>query len=510
MIKAITQYLRAFIGSRSGAIAPLFALCSVVLITIVGGAVDYNAAGAKKARLQNALDAGVLAGARSLELTSAPSQIETIIRNYVTSQARIKDPISYTFTIDVNQRTVVARATVNHQTSFLGLIGMNTIPVGAEAASRGGRAYVEVALVLDNSGSMAGSRITTLRTAAVNLTNKVLAAAYAPGDTKVSLVPFSSMVNVGPQNANASWMDGQGQSPIHSENFVTPANRFQLYSRMNGVSWAGCVEARPAPHDVTDTAPTSGNPATLFVPSFAPDEPDEGPPWGFHNSYIGDGGNCQSGHGTNLLAKQRRTCKYNNVTPDVSLSLGTRRGPNQMCDSTAIIPLSSNLATLTTAMLAMQAYGGTNLHEAVMWGWRVLSPGAPFTEGRAYDDPENRKFIVLMTDGQNDIIGINNMNGSMYSAYGYAAAGRLGTTSSSKAVLTDKMDEKTLAACANAKATGIRIYTVGFYVTDPDALKLLRTCASSASMALVANSDADLANAFDEIAGQITRLRLTQ
>jgi hypothetical protein len=35
-------------------------------------------------------------------------------------------------------------------------------------------------------------------------------------------------------------------------------------------------------------------------------------------------------------------------------------------------------------------------------------------------------------------------------------------------------------------------------------------CASGANMILVANSDADLANAFDEIAGQITRLRLTQ
>ena len=34
---------------------------------------------------------------------------------------------------------------------------------------------------------------------------------------------------------------------------------------------------------------------------------------------------------------------------------------------------------------------------------RVISPGAPFTEGAAYDR-RNRKFIVLMTDGFNEVV----------------------------------------------------------------------------------------------------------
>ena len=49
----------------------------------------------------------------------------------------------------------------------------------------------------------------------------------------------------------------------------------------------------------------------------------------------------------------------------------------------------------------MQAKGGTNIMEGVMWGWRVLSPEPPFTEGKAYDDPENDKFLIVMTDGEN-------------------------------------------------------------------------------------------------------------
>ncbi len=195
--------------------------------------------------------------------------------------------------------------------------------------------------------------------------------------------------------------------------------------------------------------------------------------------------------------------------PDQSLANGTRRGPNQLCDSAPILPLTSTRTTLTTAINAMQAYGGTNLHEAMMWGWRVLSPDPPFTEGRAYNDVNNRKFIVLMTDGSNDAIGLNNMNGSFYSAYGFSAAGRLGTTSSNRADIVAKMNEKTLTACANVKAQGILVYTVGFYVTDPTAQSILAQCASNASMALLADSDQALANAFDAIGDQIKRLRLT-
>ncbi len=43
----------------------------------------------------------------------------------------------------------------------------------------------------------------------------------------------------------------------------------------------------------------------------------------------------------------------------------------------------------------------TSIGEGAAWGWRTLSPGAPFTEGRPYGAEENQKVLVLMTDGQN-------------------------------------------------------------------------------------------------------------
>ena len=77
---------------------------------------------------------------------------------------------------------------------------------------------------------------------------------------------------------------------------------------------------------------------------------------------------------------------------------------------------------------SLQAKGGTNMLEGVMWGWRVLSPEAPFTEGKAYDDPDNDKFLIVMTDGENWHQARSNHNKSSYHSFGYASNGRLGTT----------------------------------------------------------------------------------
>ncbi|WP_439572588.1 pilus assembly protein TadG-related protein [Phreatobacter sp.] len=486
----------------------MFALAIIPVLGMVGAAVDYSQASRQKAKLQGALDSATLAATRDLTANSSPEQIKAAIAKTLAAHLNSTTGLTLNVTYDQNQRRVLATASQPQKTYILPVIGISQIPVGATSHSQLGRPYVEVALVLDNSGSMAGQRIEAVRTSAQNLTTKVLDMAYIQGDTRVALVPFSGMVNIGAGNANQAWMDTLGLSPIHSENFSPAGNRFTLYSLMRNVSWGGCVEARPQPHDVTDSTPTVANPATLFVPGFAPDEPDDNN--SFYNDYLSDtGGLCLSlGKNAPLSERQRRICKYTGANPDQSLANGTRRGPNQMCDSRPIVPLTSNRGTLTSNITAMTAYGGTNIHEGVMWGWRVLSPGAPFTEGRPYEDLENRKVIVLMTDGSNDHIGLNNMNNSFYSAYGYSVAGRLGTTSSTKAQLIAKMNERTLLACTNAKAAGMTIYTVAWFVQDQTTRDLLAQCASRADMAIVADSLEALNQAFNHIAGSISRLRL--
>ena len=72
----------------------------------------------------------------------------------------------------------------------------------------------------------------------------------------------------------------------------------------------------------------------------------------------------------------------------------------------------------------------------------------------------------------------------------------------------------TQAACTNAKAAGISIYTIGFSVpSDPidnQGIGLLKGCASAPSQAFVANDSSSLISAFNQIAQSIGALRLTQ
>ena len=196
-------------------------------------------------------------------------------------------------------------------------------------------------------------------------------------------------------------MDTEGQSPVHHENFAAPRSRFQVYDQL-GTPWRGCVEARPAPYDVNDTLPSSSTPATLFVPMFAPDEPDSGNADGgtYPNSYLNDfGGSCPvpeevclswngkktkcNQYGPNPIPRaeaQARMCKYDGASTPSGL------GPNYGCTTAPLMELSSYKEDVKDAISAMGANGSTNIGEGLMWGWRVLSPEAPFTGGRSWSD----------------------------------------------------------------------------------------------------------------------------
>ena len=103
----------------------------------------------------------------------------------------------------------------------------------------------------------------------------------------------------------------------------------------------------------------------------------------------------------------------------------------------------------------MTPRGNTVLPEGLAWGWRVLSPTVPFTQGAAYNDKKWRKVVVFMTDGENDVSnGTNTLNGSVYTSYGYVtttlAKNRFGTTNTNLA--EPALDTKLLTVCSGIKA----------------------------------------------------------
>jgi hypothetical protein len=87
------------------------------------------------------------------------------------------------------------------------VVGFLTLGFNATSTTNWGTSMLRVALVLDNTGSMANyNEIGALKTAANNLFTQLSGLAVNNGDVYISVVPFAVDVNVGTSNVNASWL----------------------------------------------------------------------------------------------------------------------------------------------------------------------------------------------------------------------------------------------------------------------------------------------------------------
>jgi hypothetical protein len=410
-------------------------------------------------------------------------------------------------------------------------------------------------MVLDNTGSMSGSKITALKTAATAATEIIFnAGGSEPDAVKIGLVPFAATVNVGTGFDRAWWMDANAQSPAHhhSHTWNADINRWDLFDELN-VDWAGCVESRAEPHDMEDTPPALGNPSTLFVPYFAADVPGnrnnnwdnsyaDADSWlsdgqwsravnpnnsglislllgtlsGTLRNLLGDGLASSLGLGegdyynSEEAARQAYVGKYyesDNVYGD---------GPNRGCIGQPIFPLSTNESAILDEIDDMVASGNTNVPNGIAWGIRVLSPSQPYAQGVAYGTDDMVKAMIVLTDGENVMSGASNPNRSTYNTYGFIAEGRFGTNSNSSNTLANRLDDKTEDVCDYAKddPRNIRIYTITFQVNDSSTRELMEDCASTREdgtpLYWNSPSTADLNEAFQAIARDLVDLRLSR
>jgi Flp pilus assembly protein TadG len=506
--------LKTFARDQRANVAVTFGLAAVPLVMLVGMGLDIANATRVKTALQNATDSAAISLARQAP-TITDAQVPATAKAYIQANYRDTSQVSVTnASIDRATITATLDAKADVPVAFSQLLGVSSLPITAHAVAKG--LLLEIAVVLDTSGSMSqsagsgGSKINALKSAGDAFLDAMFGASSTSQRVSVSVVPFAASVNVGSSNANAAWIDTTGRSSLHFEDFSdSTKSRWNLISDLNSTSWKGCVISRPTAGDldVTDVAPSSTNGDTLFVPWFAPDEPDNNS--NYANSYIKDTGNggCSASLITLILnslsLKQKNNCKYKNSTKSGA-------GPNYLCDSTPITSLSGNRAVLDPAISSLQAAGNTNIEEGLMWGWRSISPGAPFTQGKPYGAPNNRKVIILMTDGENNLGGNNNSNLSEYSSYGYAVSGHLGSPTNNNSTLTSELNARTLKACANAKAQGILIYTIAFGSGATASQNLLRTCASDPKYYYAPQNSSDLVPVFKNIAQSVNSLRIAE
>ena len=262
---------RKFSADRAGAVILLFGLTLIPILGFVGGAIDYANAYRTRAMLQNALDPAALAVGREVDMGSSNADARQVGMDVLNANLGPDFPRGVNVEFNIHGTVVTATGNLNVNTYILGVLGIDSFPVGSTSTVNISGGTLEVVMVLDNSGSMRGRRLRDLKNAAKRLTQILFRSQRTSQGISIGVAPFAATVNIGNQYANASWMDTTGQSSIHFENFDNNITRFALFNAMRGTSWKGCVEVRPEPHDVTDSAPAGGD--SLFVPYFAPDEP---------------------------------------------------------------------------------------------------------------------------------------------------------------------------------------------------------------------------------------------
>jgi Flp pilus assembly protein TadG len=550
--------VKRFKKDRKGSISVGFAIMGFTLVAGSGIGLDLSLVVAEKARLQAAADGAALsANYQSDGLTA--TAIKVAAENYFDATYMKPAKVSVERSVTVLDGEVTVNATAKMPTVFAPFLGFDEFIFSVMAQTEIGKASFDIALVLDNSGSMAGTKIDTLKTAASDLIETLLDIndiSDRDDRVKIGLVPFTAFVNVGGDKRGAAWLDMEGQSPVHWNNFEVgddgkpdPAafdsaylvngnpSRFTLYDQLENTSWRGCVEARPMPYDVTDDPADSSIPATLYVPGFAPDEPDSYPDNRNGHRYSNDwtdddDGACSWSSGTaadnNVYDQgdsvsrdplelqevaQGRLCKYRNQP--VYYGTGYSRGPNYLCKTQEITDLTTSRTDLLAAVDSMRADGYTNIHQGVVWGWRLLTPQAPFVQGRSPDpaaDEEHRRILIIMTDGANTYQNkYYSHNRTEYNAYGYGTEERLGDGIDSANEIAYAMDDRTELACENAKAyEAMQVYTIAFQVSDTTTKNMLRDCATSPSMAYESNSNSELVTAFAQISKEISKLRLNR
>ncbi len=499
MNKQIKTVLQNYKTDVAGNFAIIFAASALVLLAGVGVAVDASIAQKNKAHLQDTVEALTLVAAR--EGITDPVELQRVADQYfslnfsgaeavnleIVSFAKVGD----TYTVELGNRITP---------QFANLLGVNTLDIRASSSVVYGQRNLDLALILDNTGSMRGAKLAALKTASHNLIDILYASPSAQAGTQIGIVPFASWVNVGRSHGNDAWLDQRGTSPQNGTYFDQNVSRFDLFNTL-GVSWNGCVENRLPPFDIDDSPADPTNPMTLYQPAFSPDMADNR-----RNGYNYVADNTRG----NFMTRLRNTNKYNGNLPR-----GVN-GPSQMVDSSCsdtrreVTPLTNNVRQLKSRINAMYAQGYTNIANGASWGFRLVSPHVPFTQARTYDTTLNQKAMVILTDGAQTMGGARGIFRSGYSPYGFIGEPTLsGETrrldgNTPKAVL----DSKLAQTCAAAKAKGILVYTITFELNDRPTQNLMRNCASSPQNYFDVATAAELTPAFEQIAASLGELRV--
>lgn len=212
---------------RTDATGNTMAMAAAALFPIaglIGGGVDIGRGYMAKARLQQACDAGALAGRRSMtgETMSAADKVQARrLFDFNFPEGTFgTDPFQPVggednprFVDGADPRTVSGYAETTIPTTLMKIFGNDSMTVKANCISQLDVGNVDIMMVLDVTGSMGGSRIQGLRDAVEDFYT-TLGPGGADGSSlnqiRYGFVPYSANVNVGELlfNEDPTWLVG--------------------------------------------------------------------------------------------------------------------------------------------------------------------------------------------------------------------------------------------------------------------------------------------------------------
>lgn len=179
------------------------------MLVMAGLGIDLMRFEMERARLQATLDSAVLAGAGA-PIGSEVQDVQEIIEDYfaknnmsdylhdIDTDGQGEDDIE----TSLNATRAYAEASMSIDTYLMKLSGVDTLEAYGAAEAEVRTPKLEVSLVLDVSGSMSGSKLTNLKTAARNFVTTILNGSD-PGNTVISVIPFAWNVTPGENIYNA-------------------------------------------------------------------------------------------------------------------------------------------------------------------------------------------------------------------------------------------------------------------------------------------------------------------
>jgi Flp pilus assembly protein TadG len=197
--------LPAFARNTAGNFAVTFALSAIAIMGAAGASLDYSRIYQAQAGMATALDAAVMATASALnEKDMTQDEIATYVDAFVSANMDDSNPAKPVYkisdiAIDYTTQQVSARISADVPMTLMGVLGWKLMPVSIASATQFGTNLSEVAMTFDVTGSMSGSKLASLKTAAKEGIS-ILLEVNTPTRKRlrVSAIPYAAAVNAGP------------------------------------------------------------------------------------------------------------------------------------------------------------------------------------------------------------------------------------------------------------------------------------------------------------------------